>query len=270
MIMNQLRRHLRVGRACLAQAVRRDLQFRAQVWTTLLIGFVEVATALLPIWLLTRSTDGIRGWSAGGMIMISGLCQLVMALLGTFVAPNAAKFTAYVKDGELDTMLIRPLSGQWFTATRWSRPAELWGCIPGAALLVVGAITTQEAPTPLAAATGIGWFILGTVLVGLLWLNLGYLAFWFTSVSPVGELMSTLLGIGRYPVAFFPSAIRVIMLFVLPVGVATTVPAQLLTSSGTAEPAIVSAGIVAALPATIILTRLHWLVAVRRYASASS
>lgn len=262
-----LGRHARVARAAFVQAVGRDAQFRAQAWTTIAVGLVEVAVGLIPALLVFAHTDVVNGWNVGLVVAVTGMFQLMTAILSAFVVPNQAKMTDYVRRGELDLVLIRPVSAQWYAACRWMQPAELWSGLAGLALVLVGLARADIHPSLGDVAVGLAWLIAGLALVTLVWMNLGYLAFWLESADPITELMSTLLTAGRYPLAFFPSAVRTVLMFIIPVGLATTLPVTALT--GAAEPrlALATAAILAVLAG---LTRMHWLVALRRYASASS
>lgn len=258
-------RHARVARAAFVQAVGRDTQFRAQSWTTAVVGLVEVVLGLVPALLVFSHTDLVNGWDIGLVLAVAGTFQIMLAILGAFVQPNQAKMTDYIRRGELDGVLIRPVSAQWYTAFRWMQPAELWSGLAGATLVIIGLHQAGVHPGPIDLVVGLAWFLVGLTLVTLVWMNLGYLAFWLESADPVTDLV--LLTAGRYPIAFFPIAVRVGLMFVIPVGVATTVPVTALT--GSHDPALVPI-VLALLVLLAVLTRLHWVIALRRYASASS
>ncbi|ACQ78808.1 protein of unknown function DUF990 [Beutenbergia cavernae DSM 12333] len=265
--MRTLRRHARFTAAAFVQALGRDAQFRAQAWTTIVVGLIEVAVGLVPALLVFQHTDEVNGWDVGLVIAVTGMAQVAMALLGAFVVPNQAKMTDYVRRGELDGVLIRPVSTQWYAAVRWMQPSELWSGLAGLLLVAVGLAEAGARPSAADVALAALWFAVGLVAVALVWTNLGYLAFWLESVDSVTDLMATLLSAGRYPVAFFPAAVRTILLVVIPIGLATTLPVTAL--DGGSDPRFAVAGVGCVL-AGALLTRWHFVVALRRYASASS
>lgn len=264
-VVDQLFRHARIWRAALTQAVKRDLQFRAQAWTTALVALAEIATGLIPVLLIIRTSSEINGWTGGQIIAVTGMFQFAMGLINTFVAPNLTRIDGYVREGELDTILIRPASGQWLTTFRWIQPAAFTGALAGIALIVVGLWGNPLSPAGVIAAALA--FACGLAMIGCLWANLSYLAFWFEAASFIHTLVREALSAGRYPVAFFPSAIRVLLIFVVPIGAAASLPVQFLSHGvdGRLLGAVVLASVV-----IILLTRLHWRVALARYSSASS
>jgi ABC-2 type transport system permease protein len=228
---------------------------------------VEVVVGLVPALLVFSHTESVNGWDVGLVVAVTGMFQIMTALLGAFVLPNQAKMTDYVRRGELDLVLIRPISAQWYAACRWVQPAELWSSLAGLGLVIAGLAHADVQPAAGDVLLGLGWFFAGLVLVTLIWINLGYLAFWLESADPIPDLMWTLLAAGRYPLAFFPSAVRTVLTFVIPVGLATTVPIAALTGQFSLSLALRTTVVIVLLAA---LTRIHWVAALRRYASASS
>ena len=258
---------VRVARAVLAMAVIREAQFRAQAWTTIVVGLVEVLAEVAPVLVIFTHSGRVNGWDAGLVIAIAGAAEVMTSLLATFIAPNQSKMTDYIRGGQLDLILIRPVASQPFAALRWVQPAEAWGILTGTALMIIGLVASDVTVYPELIIAAVAGFLLGFVAVALVWINLGYLAFWLTSVGALSELFSALLTAGKYPLAFFPRAVRVIMLSLLPLGLATTIPVQLLTGGVRPQTLLYGLGVVVVLA---IITRLHWLAGMRRYSSASS
>ncbi|MFC7403769.1 ABC transporter permease [Georgenia alba] len=248
-------------------ALIREAQFRAQVWTTVVVGLLEMVAQVVPVLVIFDHTDSVNGWDVGLVMAVAGVSEVMASLLATFVSPNQARMTSYIREGDLDLILIRPVATQAFASLRWVQPAELWGAASGLALAAVGLTVSDLAIRPELLTLAVLGFVLGFVAVSLVWLNLGYLAFWFTSVDALGELLGALLTAGKYPLAFFPRTVRILLLSVIPLGLATTVPVELLTGDIELRLLGYGAGLVVVLA---VITRLHWLAGIRRYSSASS
>lgn len=54
------------------------------------------------------------------------------------------------------------------------------------------------------------------------------LTFWFTKFDKNVTILQALLDAGRYPVTVYPFWLRIIVTFIIPIAVATTVPLQAL------------------------------------------
>jgi ABC-2 type transport system permease protein len=71
----------------------------------------------------------------------------------------------------------------------------------------------------------------------------------------------------RYPVEFYPGWLRLVLTWIVPVGLMTTLPAEAL--SGSLSPGTLAAGLILAL-ALLAAASLLFRHGLRRYASASS
>lgn len=257
----------RIAVALIRQSLAREAEFRTQLWVTMIIGVLEVGVALVPALLVFGRTGQVHGWRVGEVVAVTGAAQQLAALLAAFVSPNQAKMTDYIREGDLDQLLIRPVPLQAYAAVRWIQPAELWGAVAGLMLIIVGAAQAGLRPGLPELAAAVGWFVLGYAAIALVLLNLGYLAFWITSATQVGELVTAMLSAGRYPLAFYPAAVRIGLLTIIPLGLATTIPIDALRGIDHGWLLLWGVGLVIILA---VLTRLHWVAGLRSYSSASS
>jgi ABC-2 type transport system permease protein len=76
-----------------------------------------------------------------------------------------------------------------------------------------------------------------------------------------------LFQLARYPIGLYPGWLRLVLTWIVPVGVVTTVPAQALTGALSIEMLIGSVILAVAL---LIVASLIFRAGLRRYASASS
>lgn len=196
--------HVAVWRQAFSQSISRELQFRSQAVATIVVGLLSLVISVLPVLLLFTFTPEVKGWTAGQAIALVGVYQVMASLLATFITPNLTRMHSYVTRGDLDQVLIRPVSSQLYITARWFSPAELIGVGSGLVVVVVGLFEAGVAPSPLDALFALAWFAIGLLLVICLWSNLAYLEFWFQAANPVADLIYDLLGAGRYPTAFFP------------------------------------------------------------------
>jgi ABC-2 type transport system permease protein len=122
-----------------------------------------------------------------------------------------------------------------------------------------------ELPSPgTILAFGLSMFA-GAAIVYSLWLALMTLAFWFVAVENLAVLFDALFESARFPVTAYPSSLRFLLVYLLPMAWITTVPPSILTGRTGAGTALVAAGVALA---ALTLTRILWRVALGRYTSA--
>lgn len=261
------RRYARLWWQYLRQAVRRDLQFRAQALTTGVTAVADLVLSLVPVLIVVGFVGDRTGWTGPLAVAVVGVYGIACALIDCFVAPNMARMDAYVREGELDLVLIRPVNAFLYTALRWMQPAELTGVLTGAVLVVGGLLLSGVSVSIGGVLAALAWLCIGIVGFTLFWANASYLAFWMSAAEPVTEIVSMLRSAGQYPRAYFPRPARIVFTLVIPAGAVGGLPVEAVTGD-------VSAGwlplAVLILAGAAALTVAHWRIAMRQYESASS
>ncbi|TCM45219.1 ABC transporter permease [Kribbella sp. VKM Ac-2568] len=259
-----MRRFARLWWSCFVQAIRRDLQFRSQTIITAVSSTTELILGVIPVLILADVSATAVGWNGPLTLVVVGLYGACTGLMDCFVAPNVRRIDGYVRRGELDLILIRPVNAQLYATLRWMEPAELGRVVTGLGLAVAGAHAAHLSPSPGLLLVALLWMAIGFVGFSLLWANLAYLAFWVDSAEPVNEVAQQLREAGKYPLAYFPKTVQLILATIVPAGLIAAVPTGVLTGSTAA----ISLAILL-LAAGFTLTVVHWRVAGRRYSSAS-
>lgn len=265
--LHAMRRHLRIWKRFATQAVVREMHYRASFVATLVVGLIQLTLSLIPVLLLYSFAESVNGWGQGEVIALSGMFQATMALLAMTVQANMNRMSSYVREGELDLILIRPVSSQFYVTLRWLDPAEVFNILTGLAVVAIGLGRAGRTPSGGEIVQSAVLAASGAVLLTCVWSALVYLAFWFTTVAPIPMLARDVMDAGRYPLAFYPAAVRAVLGFLVPVGFASTFPVEAL--AGRASWWLVLAGI-GLTAAAVALLRLYWRVAARNYSSASS
>lgn len=265
--LHAVRRHLRLWRRFVLQAFVRETHYRANLITTTSVGLLQLVISLIPVLLLFSFTDEINGWSEGDAIALAGMYQLATAILWFEIETNMERISLYIRQGDLDLILVRPVSGLFYVMLRWVKPAEVFMILSGLAVTIVGLVRSGTTPDATGLVQAALLLASGIILVSCAWTAIVMAAFWFTTTGPVSEVASDLLQAGRYPLSFYPAAVRVFFAFVFPIGFATTFPVESLVGRGSWVTVII--GVVLSALALFLL-RAWWRFAVRFYSSASS
>lgn len=265
--LHAIHRHLRLWKRFLTQAVVRETHYRTHFIATFVVGLLQMAFSLIPVLLLYSFTDDINGWSRGDVIALGGVYQVSIALLWFGIEPNMERLSLYVRQGDLDLILIRPVSGLFYVMLRWIKPAEIFMILTGLAVTIVGLAQGSGTRQASGIAQAMVLVICGVILVSCAWTAIVMTAFWFTTTGPVSNVVADVMQAGKYPLSFYPAAIRLFFSFVFPVGFASTFPVDALVGRGSWN--IVLVGIALSILALLLLRR-WWHFAIRFYSSASS
>jgi ABC-2 type transport system permease protein len=171
-----------------------------------------------------------------------------------------------VWDGRFDFTLLRPVDTQFLASVRHWRFFALLDLALGGGVLVTAAVRLGVTLNVAQLLTffitlGAGVLILYAILLafaGLVFWSPGFLFSW---------VFDGIFQMARYPVELYPGAFRLILTWVVPVGLITTVPAEAL--AGQLSPTTVIGSLAVAVGMTVGASLL-FRSGLRRYASASS
>jgi ABC-2 type transport system permease protein len=262
-------RYLRLAGKFARASAQDELAYRANFWISLLHSLLNLGTGLLGLLILYGQVETIRGWDLPSTMALLGVFLTLSALRGLFLGPSLealAGMEGEIWTGTFDFTLLRPVNAQFLASVRHWRLFALLDLGLGLGVLAVAAVRLGASPAPLRLVPFLltmtaGITILYAILLAfsalILW-NPGFLFTW---------LFDGLFQMARYPVGLYPGWLRLVLTWVVPVGMMTTVPAQALTGD---LPAAMLAGSVAMAMILLAGASLLFRLGLRRYASASS
>jgi ABC-2 type transport system permease protein len=261
--------YFRLIRSFIRASLQDEMAHRSNFWISLLHSTLNLVTGVMGVGVLFGQVESINGWNFPSTLAILGVYLTVGALRGLFIGPSLdalAGMDGEVWTGKLDFTLLRPVDVQFQASFRHWRPFRLLDLGFGIGVLGVALIQLGQALTfSLAAQFVITLFLSVTILYAILLIFAG-LVFW----SP-GFLFTWVFDgifqMARYPVGLYPGWVQLILTWIIPVGVITTIPVQALTGSMPASAFGTTLLIAAVL---LIGGTIVFRSGLRRYASASS
>jgi len=262
-------RYLRLIGHFVRASFQQEMAYRANFFISLLHSLLNLGTGVLGLAVLFGQVETVRGWNFAAALALLGVYLTVGALRGLFIGPSLdalAGLDGEVWSGRFDFTLLRPVDVQFLASLRHWRPLALIDLALGLGVLGLAVVRLGQSPTlsRLAAflvALGAGVTVLYAILLaltGLFFWSPGFLFTW---------LFDGIFQMARYPVGLYPGWLRLVLTWVVPVGVITTVPAQAL--SGDLTLGMLGGSVALALALLAGATAL-FRTGIRRYASASS
>lgn len=246
---------------------------RMMVWRFSFFGAFFADAALFLVQLLTfqviySHVDAIGDWNRGQMIIFVGTFSMINALNMMIFFFGIVDIPGKIKRGDLDLYLTKPVNPLLRLTFEEVNPGSFPLVILSILIIIYGVnITVVE--VSLSLALGYAVFVL---LMTLLWYDmeiiLRTIPFLVISANGIMHLESHLLEMNfKVPGILFKGAFRAIFYFILPYGIMSTVPTQLLTGSLTLT------GLVHALCVVVFFTIFalrFWKFGLKHYKSASN
>jgi ABC-2 type transport system permease protein len=261
--------YLHLIRSFFTASAQDEMAHRSNFWISMLNSILNLATGVLGVAVLFGQVDNINGWDFASTLSILGVYLTVGALRGLFIGPSLdalAGMDGEVWTGKLDFTLLRPVDVQFQASFRHWRPFRLFDLALGIGVLVsaslsLGQFLTIQNFLTFLITLMVGMLILYAILLifaGLVFWSPGFLFTW---------VFDGIFQLARYPVGVYPEWVRLILTWIIPVGVITTVPAQALGGrmpfAALATATLIAVGL-------LIGGTMVFRIGLQRYASASS
>lgn len=258
---------LRLIRAYLRLNMQVIFAYRVNTVVDLITSLLWLGWELLSLSIIYSNTATIGGWVAGDLIALLGMWKVLMSVMFGMMWPNTEQFNKSVREGTLDYIFLLPANSQLLTSIQRLQVWQVHNLIQAAIMVPLGLSMAGR----VANATEILMFLAlaasGLVVLYSVWLVLISAVFWFTKFDNNITLMNALADSGRYPTGVYPTWLRLLVTFVIPIGLATTVPLQALRGELTLWQVLAC---LAGGAATFVVASAIWRAGTRRYAGASA
>jgi ABC-2 type transport system permease protein len=248
--------------------LQQELAYRTDVLVNILVNLMWLGWELLSLSILFSNTDTLGGWGPGELIALLGVFRLVNTLMAALIWPNTEKFNAGVRDGSLDYTLLQPVNSLFLISFSRIVLWRVWDIVLATVLIGIGiGMGGGGSTTPLNVLSFVLLIASGAAIIYSLWIVMIAFTFWFVKFDNNVTILQALLDAGRYPVTVYPPWLRLIVTFVVPIAVATTVPLQALRGDlrGWQVLLFLSVGL-----ASVLVASRVWKAGIRRYSGASS
>jgi ABC-2 type transport system permease protein len=259
-------RYLRLLRLFFRTELQYELEYRFNILLEILQTVVVTATSVAAVLVLFNYTTVLNGWDLGAMLILLGCFYLVQGFGELVLQPSFEKFMEHVRLGTLDFALLKPASAQFLVTLRHFQVVQLAQMGLGAIVIAAGLPRIAS----VGAFEAVGFVVAlacGFMLIYALLLALSTFAFWFVRVDNLMALYWSFMDAGRFPVDMYPGWLRVTLSSAVPIGVAVTVPAQVIAGRLDAGGlGLLVVGTVAA----FFLASWFWRLGLRSYTGASA
>lgn len=265
--MDRIKYYGRVFCALAKCSLMTQLEYRINYISSLLIEIAYALVKLIYVVMVYQTGCHIGMLTPDHIAMFVGSYSLMTGIYMYFYRGYTA-IPGYVKLGELDMLITKPLSLRFLVTFRkldYAMPIP--NAAVGIALIVYG---WQKTGIPVTIGTIIGFigFILLSTMTTLFFFLIPHiLAFWFIGVNGVVRLSADLWDFGNMPGQLYGKFIDKLGTFVFPIFLITNYPIWFIM--GEVKTYMIIWAIVAPILAFIV-SQFFWKQALKHYTSASS
>ena len=215
-------RLLRLLGGIMSIALQRELAYRTNLVFEALMTATRIAAGVAALTIVYTHVQTLAGWRLEEAIVLLGAYHVVSGLLETFIEPNLAWFAGKVYRGELDDMLLQPVPSLFMVSLGTCQPWSLAQVVMGCLIMAGGVWGLGERLTISGVLACVFMLCAGVVITWASRVLLASLAFWTTGFEP-SVLYSAFWQLGRYPTTIYPTLVRWLLTYVIPVALVATI-----------------------------------------------
>jgi ABC-2 type transport system permease protein len=193
--------------------------------------------------LIYGSGASFPGWTFWEVMLMQMLFECAAALNAVFMESIVWATMGHVKEGSLETVLLKPMSPILYMISTNFSANSFGGLFSSFVLIIVAACSCKVELTQIPLCILI--FVAGLAVTAAASLIVAAISFKWVANSRLGEIRTSLEIFGRYPVKIFPKGLQLAVTFIIPYAAMGCFPAEILL--GRFNPvntlAVVSAGL---------------------------
>jgi ABC-2 type transport system permease protein len=244
-----------------------EMQYRANFLASLVGTVFWLTMAVLTVALFYSHTDRLGDWTFWETVVLLGVFNALVGVVEGVLRPGIGSLADELRQGGFDLVLMRPVDAQLYMTFRELDLLRFADVVLG---LGLSGYALWRLGQPVSASQVAGFvvaFLSAIAVLYSVWLAFMCLAFWFVAVENLPTLFDAVFEAARYPASAYPSALRIVFVYLVPVAWTTTVPASALVGRLSLAGSLNATGVAAA---ALVVSRVVWRIALRRYAGVGA
>ncbi|HNT24795.1 MAG TPA: ABC-2 family transporter protein [Anaerolineales bacterium] len=260
---------LRLVAAFMKASFQEEAAYRSNFFISITTSVLNLGTGVLGIVVLFGQIQSLQGWDLPSTLTLLGVYLTVSALRSLFISPSLEALSGMdgeIWSGAFDFTIMRPVDVQFMVSLRKWRWFASFDLLLGLGVLLIAVIQLGITISPAQVIAFVLALFSGVVILYAILLIFAGLIFWSPGVL-FTWIFDGLFQMARYPLSMYPGWLRLVLTWIVPVGVITTIPAQAITGALSMQNLALSLGLALVL---VVLASAFFRHGLKRYASASS
>lgn len=263
-----MRRYINIYKAILSINLSQFFVYRADsLWIGVITSSLWASFNVFAMYLVTQKINGAYGYSAGQLVLIASVYNIIIGIFGMFVTKSINEFPEIVDKGRLDHFLLKPLNSQLYLSTHTIELRYITRTILGIlfSVLIIQSYGIQITQINVILFTFSILFAMILLYSCLFILNTFII--WSPNTDNINEMFYTLRSVGRYPREIFTQVNVFFFMFFAPFVIVIDTPAKILMGKAS----LFKMGeLVFASLIMLVISHLFWKFALKHYTGASS
>ena len=222
--MNEIKKELKIMRLSIKYSIMREMLNKVTFFSNILFMILNNATFIFEWVVLFSIRNDIGGYGFKEIMLLWGMAAGSYGICHVFFA-KSIKLSDLIINGELDTYLVQPKDVLLSAITSSCDVSAFGDLIYAVIMLFIYGFTIQNFLLYMVA------IICGGLIFTSVQIIVQSLSFWFVKLDIVQDIInSTLINFATYPGSVFKGGVRLILYTIVPVGLSTYLPTDMIIS----------------------------------------
>lgn len=261
-----IKRYAKILIALTSISTKRYLENRFNTINLLIGSIINLLITLVLIDLIFSFTSNFNGWTKGEVLLLVGVTRFILAFFSMIFSKGINYLPSYVKNGDLDHLLIKPTNAQFFISLRYIRPFEFFSLIAGIGVFTY-ALVQLKTHFMLFDFLLLGLnLVCGLVILFSIYFSLACIAFWTENFYSLNSIYYMITSPLSYPTNIYGKLTSFVVSYVLLLGFIVSFPVRIFLDK---TYYLTIFEVIAAL-VLFIFCKWFWNFSLKHYTSASS
>ena len=210
------------------------VEYRGDFFFWTIVSLLWTAFKYFYFGLIFSQGNGVAGWNYDQIMLLISFFTMIDALTWSVFYPNMSEYTKQIFNGELSKYLLIPVNPMYLIMTQKATYHNIPRFLVGLFVLI-HTVQKLQLSISLGQVLAVSLiFISGCILIYSCWFILATCSFWVEKLENINEIMPQLRSVYQVPSQVFTGITGFVFTFLLPLGLVTTLPSQVIL--GTANP----------------------------------
>lgn len=223
-----MKRYLRVYKEFLTNDLIKNLHFKENFFFNLGEGLFLFFINLIFYNAIFQQTNNIAGWSKNEMMLLVATYQIFIGIFYGLFANNLPGLSYYVNKGDLDFILVKPISAQFYISTRYVSIGHLLSSFAAIPLLIQSIHRLNLNFGFIEIIAYIISILISLIIAYSIMLMFMSLSIWLIKVSGIYIIIMQIFSYATYPKNIFNKIFKTIFTFIIPIIVVCNYPVDVL------------------------------------------
>lgn len=225
-------------------------------------GFISI----LSMFLITARVTSFWGWSRNELLLLNGVYSILVGTFHMAFSQNFSEFSLVINKGRLDSILVKPISSQFFLSFKRFNFIAFSRVIIGIIFTSYMIYLMKINLTIFSVLQFLFFLVSGLVLLYSIWYLIMTITVWFSTLDNLRDFLVNFENISRYPTEMLLKGNNLLLLSFVPISIVSTIPTKALLGKLT----LIETLLLLLLSISMLtLCRKFWQFALRFYTSAS-